>query len=234
MKITTKVSAFAFAIGAIIPVSAAGQTSGATATQVLSAHRVDMLSESQVTDAIIKSRLKGRHPVGLVLNDVQTSIISAMACSTCAESGYTIHVYTPEQWIEQLAINATREMLPFTADNVPSDMRVKMLHVVAMPSTPQYMNGNGFALSSSVHRIVITDTTQNDIVQPVQLNNGSVETNSALRSAEFSSANAAFLMSDVERLRALDSKGEFFITVTGSNQNKFFKVKQKFFKMLFN
>jgi len=46
--------------------------------------------------------------------------------------------------------------------------------------------------------------------------------------------SAAFKMSEVERLRALDGKSEFFITVTGSNQVKFFKVKEKFFKSLFN
>jgi hypothetical protein len=228
MNLTLRLVTATLAFG--MPLFVAGQTPSSS----LSVHGPDKLTDSQVTDAILKSRLKGRHPVGLVLNDIQTSLISAMACSTCAQSGYTIHVYTPEQWIEQLAINAKREMLPFTADDVTSDMRVRMLHVVAMPSTPEYMNGNGFALASSVHRIVITDTTQNDIVQPVQLNNGTVQTNSALRSAEFSSANAAFLMSEVERLRALDGKGEFFITVTGSNQNKFFKVKQKFFKTLFN
>jgi hypothetical protein len=109
-----------------------------------------------------------------------------------------------------------------------------MLHVVAMPSTPEYLNGTGFALASNVHRIVITDTSRNDIVQPVLLANGSVTANSALRSAEFSTASAAFMMSDVERLRASDGKSEFYITVTGSNQVKFFKVKEKFFRQLFS
>jgi hypothetical protein len=41
-------------------------------------------------------------------------------------------------------------------------------------------------------------------------------------------------MADVERLRAADGKGEFFITVTGSTQVKFFRVKERFFKTLFN
>jgi hypothetical protein len=210
----------------------------------LVAHNPNLLTDSEVTDAILKARLNGRHRIGLMLNDQQTawgsvlaSALANAACQSCpvqgTVSGYTIFVYSPEQWIEQMAVNARREMLPFTIDSVTPDMRVKMLHVVAMPSTPEYLNGTGFALSSSVHRIVITDTSRNDIVQPVQLANGSITTNSALRSAEFSTANAAFMMSDVERLRALDGKREFFITVTGSNQIKFFKVKEKFFNTLF-
>jgi len=192
----------------------------------------DMLTDSEISDAILKSSLNGRHRIGLMLNDQQTAWASVLIPQG-AVSGYTIFVYSPEQWIEQMAVNARREMLPFTADSVTSDMRMKMLHVVAMPSTPEYLNGTGFAFASSVHRIVITDTSRNEIVQPAQLNNSSVTTNSALRSAEFSTANAAFMMTDVERLRALDGKSEFFITVTGSNQNKFFKVKEKFFNTLF-
>jgi hypothetical protein len=42
----------------------------------------------------------------IILNDIQTSFFTAVLRTTCAESGYTIHVYTPEQWIEQMAVNA--------------------------------------------------------------------------------------------------------------------------------
>jgi hypothetical protein len=87
---------------------------------------------------------------------------------------------------------------------------------------------------SGVHRIVLTDMTRQVIIQPVELGNDSVETNSALRSANFSTAHAAFLMSDVESIRASDTNQEFFITVTGDRQNKWFRVKARFFKTLFN
>jgi hypothetical protein len=42
----------------------------------------------------------------IILNDIQTSFFTAVLRTTCAESGYTIRVYTPEQWIEQMAVNA--------------------------------------------------------------------------------------------------------------------------------
>ena len=199
--------------------------------QTLSFNVNSGLTDQEVNDAIMLSQ--GRHRLGLVLNDKQTAFFTAMACPTCAESGYSIHVYAPAQWIGQMARNAARELLPFSLKDVTPPMRQKMLHVVAMPSTPEYLNGNGFALSSSVHRIVLADTTRSLIIQPLALGNGVVTTNSALRSAEFNTAIASFNMDDVEKLRALDGKGEFFIAVTGERQNKFFRVKQRFFKSLF-
>ena len=39
-------------------------------------------------------------------------------------------------------------------------------------------------------------------------------------------------MSDLNKLRASDAKGEFFVAVTGERQNKFFRVKERFFKSL--
>ncbi len=60
-----------------------------------------------------------------------------------------------------------------------------------------------------------------------------MQSNSAFRSFNYVSAGAAFKMEDVERLRRMDKKGEFFIVVVGDNQNKFFKIKERFFKRLF-
>jgi hypothetical protein len=192
-----------------------------------------MLTNGEVNTAIAQSQgRQGR--IGLVLIDKQTGLLSAMVCPTCAVSGYVIHVYTPEQWIRQMAAYAHSELLPFTANDVTPEMRQRMLHVVAMPSTPAYLNGNGFGMASGVHRIVLTDTNRQTIIQPQVLGNGTVQTNSALRSMEYSTAHGAFLMSDVATLRGSDPKQEFFIAVTGDRQNKFFRVKQRFFKQLFD
>lgn len=60
-----------------------------------------------------------------------------------------------------------------------------------------------------------------------------VESNSALRSFTQSSAGAVFSMEDVQRLRSEDPKREFFFVIVGDNQNKYFKVKTRFFNQLF-
>jgi hypothetical protein len=124
-------------------------------------------------------------------------------------------------------------MAPFTIADVPEEMRELMLHVVAMPSTPAYLNGNGLSWASSVHGVVLSDTSRATTIQPVSLGHGNVETNSAFRSASFTSAAVSFFMTDVDKLRTADPKGEFFVFVVGDNKNKLFKVKARYMSELF-
>jgi len=191
------------------------------------------LSDSDVANAIEAALHGKRHGIGLRLNDVQTSVFSSMACTTCGVSGYTIFIYTPEQWIEFQAINARKEMLPFGIADVTPDMRRPALHVLALPSKAEYINGTGLSRASSVHRVVLSSTDRSETVQPLESTNGTVQDNSAFRSVDYTSAGATFAMGDVERLRSQDKNREFFIVVVGDNQNKFFKVKSRMFKELF-
>ena len=191
------------------------------------------LTDEQVNAAIQRGYSGRGHQIGLRLVDQQEFFFSGLLCDTCQTSGYVITVYTPEQWVEEAAHYAKREMAPFTLADVPEEMRQPMLHVIAMPSTPQYLNGSGFSWASSVHRVVLSDTSRAVTIQPVDLSHGSVETNSAFRSASFTSATVSFYMTDVQKLRAADAKGEFFIVVVGDNKNKFFKVKERFMSSLF-
>jgi hypothetical protein len=191
------------------------------------------LSDSQVRQAIENGNKAGRHPIGLTLNDVQTSVLSAMLCSTCGVSGYTITVYNPEQWIAAATWNARKEMAPFDVKDVTDEMRAPALHVVALPSRAEYLSSSGMGMASSVHRVVLNDTARQTTIQPLDVRQSTLQSNSALRSFEYTMASADFALSDVARLRANDAKGEFFIVVVGDNQNKFFKVKERMLKTLF-
>jgi hypothetical protein len=190
------------------------------------------LSDAEIENAI-ELGFRLRRPIGLRLNDVQTSLLSNMVCETCGQSGYTITIYNPEQWIELAAQHAKREMLPFTIGDVPSYMRLPSLHVIAMPSTPDYLTGAGLSMSSSPHRVVLSDTARRTIIQPLEVTTGGIETNSAFRSATFGTASASFRMSDVSTLQSADTRQEFFIVVVGDRQNKYFKVKSKHLNALF-
>lgn len=190
-----------------------------------SSSQYGLLSERDISEALQGT---SRHAAGLRLNDVQTRLLSGMLCNTCGASGYTTTIYTPQQWIAHMAQYARREMMPFSRAEVTDEMRQPLLHVQALPSSPDYLNANGFSRASSVHRIVLSDTARQITIQPLEVTHGRVETNSAFRSATFGTAAASFLMADVERLRAMDPKSEFFVVVVGDNQNKFFKVKSKF------
>jgi hypothetical protein len=192
------------------------------------------LTDTQVGNAVSRGFTAGkRHQVGLSLNDKQTALLSGIACRTCKTSGYTISVYTPESWIELQAVQARREMMPFSASSVTPEMRLPYIHVFALPSTAEYLNANGMGMASSVHRVVLSSTDRTDVVQPLSESRSTIETNSALRSFTQASAGAVFSLEDVDRLRSKDQKGEFFIVVVGDKQNKYFKVKTKFFNQLF-
>ncbi len=211
---TTVTPALAVPIATSIPSSSA--PSGATAFVARRPNEprseYGLLSEQEISEAI---QGNSRHAAGLRLNDVQTRLLSGMLCKTCGASGYTTTIYTPQQWIAHAAQYARREMMPFSRAEVTDDMRQPLLHVEALPSSPDYLNANGFSMASSVHRIVLSDTARQITIQPLEVTHGRVETNSALRSATFGTAAASFLMADVERLRATDPKGEFFVVVVG-------------------
>ncbi|MBZ5616374.1 MAG: hypothetical protein LAO23_20385, partial [Acidobacteriia bacterium] len=79
------------------------------------------LTDAQVTQAIARGNGK-RHRIGLTLIDQQTAFFSAMACTTCGQTGYIITIYTPEHWIELGAERAKGEMLPFGLPEITEDM----------------------------------------------------------------------------------------------------------------
>jgi len=191
------------------------------------------LTDTEVAAAVNRALSGKHHAIGLSLNDVQTNLLSGLLCETCRTSGYTIFIYTPESWIELKAVQARREMLPFGSEDVTPEMRLPYIHVLASPSRPEYLNARGMGMASSVHRIVLSSTDRSDIIQPLSESHEGVESNSALRSFAQASAGAVFSMKDLERLRSGDPSREFFIVVVGDNQNKYFKVKRKFFKELF-
>lgn len=188
-------------------------------------------TDEQVSFAITPgNRSKG--PIGLELTDQQAAFFSAMSCSTCQVTGYRIHVYNPQQWIQHRAAQARHEMQPFGLEDVTDEMRAPVLHVRALPSEAEYITGAGLSMASSVHRVVLTNTARTVTIQPLNLQNGTTEGNSAFRSVEYTNASADFPLSEVAKLRASDPKGEFFVVVVGEKANKYFKIKARDFKVL--
>ena len=86
--------------------------------------------------------------------------------------------------------------------------------------------------AQGVRRIVLSDTARQTTIQPSVLENGSLTNSSALRDVSYNTATALFPMSTVAELRERDAKGEFFIVVVGDKTNKFFKIKQRDFRLL--
>ena len=86
-------------------------------------------------------------------------------------------------------------MLPFGLESVTPEMRQRNLHVIAMPSTANHIDANGLSAASSVHRVVLVNTDRTETVQPLHVTTGTVQSNSAFRSVDYTKADAAFAMS---------------------------------------
>ena len=192
-----------------------------------------VLNDSEVAAAVEKGRRERPQAIGLTLLDIQTALFSGIACVSCGTTGYTVVIYTPAKWIEYESATATREMLPFAFADVTPQMREPILRVLALPSKAAHITGAGLSMASSVTRVVLTDKTKKTIIQPLTNEQGTVESNSALRSFTYTKASASFSLNDVDQIRGEDDKGEFFVVVVGTNQNKYFKVKTRMFKQLF-
>ena len=179
---------------------------------------VEALSDADVREAV----LQGQHTpdattVGVLLDDLQTQFGSALQGQ--AVSGYTVYVYTARQWIQLQSALAKYEMRPYLAEEVPTDLRRKLLYVVAKPSKPAYLNGANMAVASDVQRVVLEEGAAKAVIQPVSLAPTSVTLNSAFRSADYHGVVASFPQPDVTK--------PFHLVVIGDNYRKEFTVKDK-------
>ena len=117
-------------------------------------------------------------------------------------------------------------MAPFELENVTSEMKSRVLHVVALPNTPERLNGQNMSAATSVGRVVVCDRDKKRIVQPLTGDVSSVTIDSALRSKDYTSIASTFDLREIDGLRGTGEANEFFVVVIGENgARKFFKVK---------
>jgi len=180
---------------------------------------VQELSDQEIGEAL----LQGRHTmdprtVGLLLEDLQQQIGSALVQGQ-GVSGYSVRVYTAKQWLQLQASLATREMRPFSIHDVTPELRHKLLHVTASPSTPDSLTGRNMANASNVQRIVLEEGQNRAVMQPLGSEPTTVNLDSSLRSASYQGMTASFPQPDITR--------PFQIVVIGDGYRKEFAVKDK-------
>lgn len=97
--------------------------------------------------------------------------------------------------------------------------------MVANPDTPERINREGRAYSSSVQHVVIRDETRRVVVQPRFKDEFQEEVQNAMGAKlAYQGVRAVFSMEELKGAR--DRAGEFIITVVGERE-KDFKVKTK-------
>jgi hypothetical protein len=194
--------------------------------------------QSLTDDEIQAAILQGEHDpdpsqVGLRLNDTTMNLVSHAITPAYAVSGFTAIVYSPSRWIEYQAAVAKRQLRPFTIADVTSQMRVKALHVVALPSSPDRLNAANMSAASGVLRVVICDKNCSIVVQPLTEEQGSVELNSALRSMDYTKIASTFNMAEVDEVRHAAASDAFYIAVVGENgSRKLFEVRNRLFSWM--
>jgi len=188
------------------------------------------LSDDEVEGAVVAgSHNDSPESVGLFLNDTQMNVGSHVLAPDYANSGFSIKVYTPQRWIEYQSALAHRLMKPFAVADVTPEMRLNVLHVIALPRTPERLNGRGMSAAASVARVVLMDRQKAETIQPIAEQQSEEVVDSALRSKAYGEIWASFRAEDVHSVRAADKNGEFYVVVIGDDgSRKFFDVKAKF------
>lgn len=169
-----------------------------------------------------------------------TLLMSESFASLSGSRGYTVSVYTPERWAQRLAYDAAVTFMPFSVAKLTEEDQRDVLRIDVEPSLPTQSAIGHVGTGSSVEHVVIRDTGGSEAIQPLTIEIFDAMTQErtdvrALRTATsetttYRGAWAVFSMADVERIRAMDKKREFFITVVGDGRGeKNFHVKQRHF-----
>ena len=146
-------------------------------------------------------------------------------------NGFSLRVYTPMTWVEQLASNAAKEYRPFVIGDINEEMLEPVVRVIVYPDKPTHLVGG--ARSSSAEHVVLRDESKRLVVQPISKEPFTEKASSALRDMEYQGVVAKFPIDSLRELRGPKGDKEFLIVVVGQGtKEKEFRVKQKHFERL--
>jgi hypothetical protein len=201
---------------------------------------VGALSANQIEGALQRgARQKGGF-TGLRLEDSGRkwgNIMSAAAngmngiAANPDSQGFSLDIYTPVTWIEQLASNAAKEYRILTVNDLQPEDNESVVRVIVHPDTPLVLNAQGTRYSQSVQHTVLRDEKKTKVVQPIVKESFSTTIASSFRDMAYSGITVLFPLDALASLRQV-GKGEFLVVVVGQNGERTFKIKQKHFERL--
>lgn len=193
------------------------------------------LSEQDRADAVrIGVKAKGKQ-MGLSLLDSGRAFSNALVASTNRYAatdgvGFSLRVYTPKTWVEQVASNSAKEYRPFTIADITEEMLEPVLRVIVYPDKPTTLSGQGMRNASSAEHVVLRDENKKLVVQPIVKDAFTDTASSALRDAAYQGIMAKFSLDALRELRGPKGDREFLIVVVGAGKyEKEFRVKHKHF-----
>jgi len=176
--------------------------------------------------------------MGLALIDQQQGVANALmafgggaAAASNMKSGFSIRVYTPITWIQQLSANAAKLYAPLPMSGLTDEMTAPVLRVIVSPDKPFMLTGAGMSGASSVEHVIIQDEKRETVLQPLTEEPFVNVLSSARRDAMYDGVVATFPLDELQALRGSDK--EFYVVVVGNGtREKRFKIKSKHFEDL--
>jgi hypothetical protein len=204
---------------------------------VVSAQKQTLTDQEKIEAVQIGTKAKGKL-TGLSLLDSGRAFSNALVASSnryaaTAGNGFSLRVYTPMTWVEQVASDAAKQYLPFTIGDITDEMLEPVLRIIVHPDKPRSLTGAGFSMASSVEHVVLRDEDKRLVVQPISKEPFTETASSALRDMAYEGIVVKFPQAAVRELRGPKGDKEFLIIVVGEGvKEKEFKIKEKHFERL--
>ena len=190
------------------------------------------LSDQDKADAVRVGIQQKGQPTGLSLTDsgrvFGNPLISA--ANRDASTGFSLRVYTPRTWVEQMASNAAKEYRPFVVDDITDEMLEPVLHVVVYPDKPTRLAGTSGP--SPAEHIVLRDEHKRMAIQPLSKAPFIDIVSPALRDMAYQGIVVTFPLEALREIRGPKGDEEFLIVVVGARTEREFRVSQKHFSGL--
>lgn len=192
------------------------------------------LTDDDIAAAIAAGAKDKNKEHGLVLEDSGMKFLNAMASpNATGPTGFSVIVYSPTTWIEQLSADAAREYKELKLEDLTDNDKAPVLRVIVNPNVPTRITGGSTAGSSSVQHVVLRGSNKKGAVQPISKDEFTTPVQNAMGAKlEYVGVRAVFPLDQLQPLRSSDKDGEFLITVVGEKGEKNFTVKKKHFEKL--
>jgi hypothetical protein len=216
------------------PVAAPPPSLAAPSALLPAAPPAHTLSDQDKADAVrLGIQHKGRL-TGLSLTNsgrpfANASITAANRDAATDGTGFSLRVYTPRTWVEQMASNAAKASRPFVVDDIKDQMLEPVLRVVAYPNKPTVRSDTGVSGASSAETIVLQDEYKRTVIQPLSKEPFVDIVSSPLQELAYQGIVATFPLESLRGIRGPNGDEEFLIVLVGAGTEKEFRVTRKQF-----
>lgn len=185
------------------------------------------LSERDIEEAI-KEGLDGKR-ASVYLKDQAAYFLGKLGLE--ASYGFAIAILTPYARICDAALDAKRNHMNFTREDVTEGMLAPVVLIVAFPNRPLSLTDEDVKYGQDVENVILADIQKTLIIQPSAIEFFDEELiNLAGTIFTYWGAYVEFPIEKLIIVSNKDEGGDFFIKVIGTRSYKEFRIKQHHLK----